>query len=315
MPGGRADPSLTCWRKRKKIDWTKAPDWARWVAVDDDGEAFVFENEPRLNTTGTVWMPRPSTSEREFLSKGPRPEDCSKELYERPAKAELKIDWSKAPAWTQWLAVDADGEAYWFEHEPKVVRELWDNEAGDVEFAFSTQVPENFTKELYERPAKADLKIDWNKAPSWAQWLAVDAIGSAYWYCERPELRGDGIKQWDFPFLSRHNFEYAFNVEGLEDFTQALYERPATNEETTMTYNIERITAVRIKTDSETVEVSEGQWQSARDLVSLVDPELGEGRWPKVKCIKLYRNMQPGMGLREAKAVVEAAWQERNSFY
>lgn len=225
----------------------------------------------------------------------------------------MKIDWTEAPAWAQWLAVDADGEAYWFENEPKVAYKLWDSGTGDAEFAFSTQVPENFTKELYERPKKADLKIDWTKAPDWAQWLAVDAIGSAYWYRERPEPRAGGIKQWDFSLLSYHNFEHAFCVEEPEDFTQALYERPATNEETTMTYNIELITAVRIKVDSETTEISEGQWRSARDLVSLLNPNADE--WPKVKCIKLYRSMQPGMGLREAKAVIEAAWQERHSYY
>ena len=232
-----------------KIDWSKAPDWAQWLAVDGDGEKFAFESKPSLNRTGTVWMPCTSTSEREFLSKGPRPEDCSKELY--------------------------------------------------------------------ERPKKADLEIDWAEAPDWAQWLAVDAIGSAYWYRERPKPRADGIRQWDFSFDSYGNFAYAFDVEQPEDFTQALYERPATNEENTVKYNIELITAVRIKGEDgyEPVEISEGQWRSARDLMSLVDPGLGEGQWPKIKCIKLYRNMQPGMGLREAKAVVEAAWQERHSYH
>ena len=62
------------------------------------------------------------------------------------------------------------------------------------------------------------------------------------------------------------------------------------------------------------VELTEAQWQDARDLVSLVGTRTPDLDFPRVRLIKLYRNMQPGMGLREAKSVVEAAWQERHSY-
>lgn len=32
------------------------------------------------------------------------------------------------------------------------------------------------------------MKPDWNDAPEWAEWLAMDDDGAWYWYGEKPEL-------------------------------------------------------------------------------------------------------------------------------
>lgn len=30
----------------------------------------------------------------------------------------MKPDWNDAPEWAQWLAMDENGDWYWFEHKP-----------------------------------------------------------------------------------------------------------------------------------------------------------------------------------------------------
>ena len=37
----------------------------------------------------------------------------------------LKPDWSKAPKWANWWAVDADGIAVWFERRPQAFANRW----------------------------------------------------------------------------------------------------------------------------------------------------------------------------------------------
>lgn len=223
----------------------------------------------------------------------------------------MKIDWTKAPAWAKWLAVDEDGDAYWFENKPYVVLHIWDSGEGDALFAFSGEAPKDFTQTLYERPVKAELEIDWTKAPVWAKWLAVDLTGSAYWYRDCPKVHNRYV--WCLP-EDPDSSEFAFHTAEPEDFTQALYERPSTNEEITTMYIIKSISAVRIQSDPNdpSVEISEGQWRIARELVSLCDPD--KEQWPKIKVIRIFRAMHPDVGLRDAEAVIEAAWQERHAY-
>ncbi len=39
-----------------KPDWKDAPEWAEWLAMDEDGEWFWFKSRPRLNKQGNVWF-------------------------------------------------------------------------------------------------------------------------------------------------------------------------------------------------------------------------------------------------------------------
>jgi hypothetical protein len=39
-----------------KPDWKDAPEWAKWLAMDEDGEWFWFKSRPRLNKQGAVWI-------------------------------------------------------------------------------------------------------------------------------------------------------------------------------------------------------------------------------------------------------------------
>jgi hypothetical protein len=37
----------------------------------------------------------------------------------------MKPDWSDAPEWAEWVAMDDDGEWAWFEKKPKISNGMW----------------------------------------------------------------------------------------------------------------------------------------------------------------------------------------------
>jgi hypothetical protein len=38
---------------------------------------------------------------------------------------QLKPDWSKAPEWANWWAIDRTGDAYWFKQKPMLSGGFW----------------------------------------------------------------------------------------------------------------------------------------------------------------------------------------------
>lgn len=99
------------------------------------------------------------------------------------------------PIWAGWAAVDSDGCAHWFSHEPERENKLywfcrdgcklriagffdatdWKNslikrQKGDE------MKKKVLTKEVFSSP----------DCPKWAKWAAVDSDGFAYWYEEKP---------------------------------------------------------------------------------------------------------------------------------
>lgn len=64
-----------------KPDWKDAPEWARWLAMDADGEWFFYEEKPSLGVK--VWYPngaRPVSR----LASPPASEKWKNSLEERP---------------------------------------------------------------------------------------------------------------------------------------------------------------------------------------------------------------------------------------
>lgn len=39
-----------------KPDWKDAPEWAQWLAMDEDGGWYWFEHQPKLLQHAEVWM-------------------------------------------------------------------------------------------------------------------------------------------------------------------------------------------------------------------------------------------------------------------
>jgi hypothetical protein len=45
--------------------------------------------------------------------------------------------WGDAPEWAQWWAVDKNGDANWFEHEPHTVGDFWIQYGGNWQYCWS----------------------------------------------------------------------------------------------------------------------------------------------------------------------------------
>jgi len=73
----------------KKPNWDDAPDWANWLAQDEDGEWYWFEHRPVLDD-GT-WVKNTGTSSdleytmADFAGLGDKPMDCWETLQRRPS--------------------------------------------------------------------------------------------------------------------------------------------------------------------------------------------------------------------------------------
>lgn len=44
----------------------------------------------------------------------------------------MKPDWKDAPNWANWLAMDKDGEWWWFENEPELRESWWEPGCGHL---------------------------------------------------------------------------------------------------------------------------------------------------------------------------------------
>lgn len=63
----------------------------------------------------------------------------------------MKIEWNTVPKWANFVAMDDDGEWYWYERKPKWRYCFWENKnTGRYESAYS--VPVDGSTTLEERP-------------------------------------------------------------------------------------------------------------------------------------------------------------------
>ena len=62
-------------------DWSQAPEWAKWLAMDKDGESYYFGDKPEIKSA--TWMPTGTTSPV-FLTKSNYQGDWKDSLRERP---------------------------------------------------------------------------------------------------------------------------------------------------------------------------------------------------------------------------------------
>jgi hypothetical protein len=47
---------------------------------------------------------------------------------------QTKYDWSKAPDWAQWAAIDLTGVGYWYEFRPVFLMVMWGKAEGMCEY-------------------------------------------------------------------------------------------------------------------------------------------------------------------------------------
>jgi len=91
---------------------------------------------------------------------------------------ENKPEWKDAPKWANYLAMDGDGQWFWYEKQP-----TWDNSRkewwGGDDCMVSDVEGAKASGSLEERPTRKydSAKPSWNDAPEWANWLAMDLDG------------------------------------------------------------------------------------------------------------------------------------------
>ena len=64
-------------------------------------------------------------------------------------KVEITVE---IPEWTNWIAVDKNGEVYAYENKPTITDGVWDHmrpEYGEMELLYKSKPPKNWKTELY----------------------------------------------------------------------------------------------------------------------------------------------------------------------
>jgi len=135
---------------QSKVNWYEAPDWANYWAMDGDGNAYWYRKEPEALWEDSMWNAydplddapsfgfsahqwRYSLTKRTEESKPDQekaPDELVRDaeelgLYDDTPANDLNgptelVDWSKAPDWAQYWAMDSDGDAFWYEKSPLI---------------------------------------------------------------------------------------------------------------------------------------------------------------------------------------------------
>jgi hypothetical protein len=135
--------------------------------------------------------------------------------------SEYRPDWSEAPEWARFWALDSDGGAWWYERRPDAGSGNFGN--GGTRDRDTNACP-NWRETLQERPAPAPDRNDWSGAPSWAKARAWDSSGVEYWLATNKGERGLG--HWYTGGRSREVSDYRWPTDGWED---SLLLRPTDN--------------------------------------------------------------------------------------
>lgn len=62
----------------------------------------------------------------------------------------MKPEWKDAAAWASWLAMDSNGDWYWYENEPYRSGNVWYKRGGDTDLAMAKG--DGWVGSLEERP-------------------------------------------------------------------------------------------------------------------------------------------------------------------
>ncbi len=70
-------------------------------------------------------------------------------------------------------------------------------------------------------------QYDWDQAPPWANYAAVNADGSANWFAEMP-VRDEARGRWAMPYADRRSWPMFSTVRLFRNWRESLWERPTT---------------------------------------------------------------------------------------
>lgn len=94
------------------------------------------------------WMHGVWRGDGTYLTSGSHPYDLIAEWKDAPV-----VDWSKMPAWANWVAQDGDRSWFWYNEKPELSSFLWRGcFRGSIPSEFAPQFSGDWRDSLVERP-------------------------------------------------------------------------------------------------------------------------------------------------------------------
>lgn len=189
----------------------ECPDWAKYAAVDPDGEAYWYDGKPRI--VGKEWNNESGYRAR-LIGRQYDASDWKNSCIERPVEKRLPkltadvFSMNECPLWARYAAVDENGKAYWYDEKPMLSSQSWDGTGTH----FARQIAHDsiglhydasdWKNSLVERRRKLTEEIfDHPECPADAVVAVVNNDGTAAWgTCADIESIGGGFrskKPWD----------------------------------------------------------------------------------------------------------------------
>lgn len=227
------------------------PTWAQYAAVDANGLAYWYEDKPEQLTT--EWQ---SNERARRISQDYDASDWKNSLIEIHVEEQLPkltadvFSMDECPLWARYAAVDENGRAYWYDEKPMLVSQAWEGtgthfarliEHDNIVLRYDAS---DWKTSLLECPTKTylpkitDAVFRLSECPEWAQYAAVDADGSAYWYAAKPDL---GSQAWCN--ISKHFVARRITLANMPirydktNWKNSLIERPA-EQRTKLTHEV-----------------------------------------------------------------------------
>ena len=154
----------------EKLKEFNYPDWAKYVAVDNDGEVYAFENEPTIHKYYNIWDAPGDVKLMGVLDDFD--DSVVIEIEQITLKPVLErinelISASEKAYWARYVAVDNGGDVFMYSEKPKFVGGMWRTTSPecDVVYVGDIDFPENNAQEhCYETEYdwEADLEKSYN---------------------------------------------------------------------------------------------------------------------------------------------------------
>src|SRR5687768_11326912 len=205
--------------------WEIAPEWARFWAMDENGDGYWYREHPAMGST--AWHGGSHVAQCSSLKK--RYENWKDSLRERPeaVAAELSSPWEIAPGWAKFWAVDKNGKCYWYKEKPFIGLSMWiPVEAGEGNVLMTkTTLPYSgsWKESLQERPETDTYTPDWSSAPRWAKFWAMDSDGRCFFYKISPYLASD---MWRCTEDNEFQIDTVSSPKSIKNWKESLQERP-----------------------------------------------------------------------------------------